>query len=334
VCENTIGSHLCGPFSIRNTLVALNGYPNKTGPGTNVTVNSLLGGTWVEWTINHGNMTITDITYHQVVSPFLTRSCLEFEVMDVSPPSDIYSRIRCRMAAGHGQSFQFTIHFCSDTRCNSTRGTDLVSYPPPEPIAGTLRLVDDGIIDGQGAPNVVAPDLNQHLIAFDGRNILNDSNLLSIWFGPFYRLHLFECDLIDELSTDYRVVCRTEPGAYGSGMRFTLIQDGYRVIASDTFSFPTSTPVIISVSGCDPDPDSVNATINCPTLGGNMITIHGHNFLEPVSAFVNGQSCIIDTHPVASTMVRCTMPVGAGFEQSVVYALLAIRIACFFIRFP
>jgi hypothetical protein len=327
-CENTIGSHYCGPFSIPNTLTVIDGAysVNTTGPQANVTVNSILGGSWVEWTFNRGNITnITHITYKQISTPYVSRQCLQFSIHEMDPiPSDIYARMRCQLEAGHGQYLTFTIHFCTATQCNSSHGTDTVSYPPPSATDGTLRLIPtvDSPLDGSGANNVVAPNLDQQMVAFDGHNFVNDSSVLIIWFGPFYKLRLYQCSVIPEMSTDYRVVCLTEADAYGSGMRFTLLQDGYELLTTDTFSFPTSAPLVTIVSGCDPDPSNVNGTFNCPTTGGTTLTIWGENFLEPVTAFVNGATCVIGTHPVASNYFTCVMPPGAGFEQSVTIASL------------
>lgn len=82
------------------------------------------------------------------------------------------------------------------------------------------------------------------------------------------------------------------------------------VFCLSTAGYPTNQPVVFGVSGCDQQ--NANKTAGCPTAGGVRawafpcvvrlssssrliagvwLTVRGKNFIPPVSATINGQSC-------------------------------------------
>jgi hypothetical protein len=122
-----------------------------------------------------------------------------------------------------------------------------------------------------------------------------------------------------------------------SDLQFTLVAKGYTVVSSDKLSedlhhhcsllmliahrcfllagYPTNQPQVYGVSGCITQ--TGNKTSNCPTAGGKWLTLTGKNFIAPVSATVNGQSCS-PTRNVITSKFECLLPESAGFDQAVV----------------
>jgi hypothetical protein len=90
---------------------------------------------------------------------------------------------------------------------------------------------------------------------------------------------------------------------------FTVTVGGQQSEGTDSITFPV-TPSIDRVSGCT---DVANATTNCPTAGGTVITLYGRNFVRSstsaLTTTVGGVDCAGAT-PVdgtGSTQMTCTL---------------------------
>ena len=60
-----------------------------------------------------------------------------------------------------------------------------------------------------------------------------------------------------------------------------------------------------------------NATINCPTLGGVLLSIFGQNFGQDGLAITIGENDCNNPTFVTETLVTCVLPQGAGSELDV-----------------
>jgi hypothetical protein len=92
----------------------------------------------------------------------------------------------------------------------------------------------------------------------------------------------YSCALDVQKLTGTNVVCNLYPSATGVNMALSVNVGGWVVTSVDTINYPTTFPVIYSVSGCTPQP--VNRTVDCTTSGGVDITLIGRNFLGQVGA--------------------------------------------------
>src|SRR5688500_4962789 len=54
----------------------------------------------------------------------------------------------------------------------------------------------------------------------------------------------------------------------------------------------------------------------CPTSGGTLLALRGTAFIVPVSVFIEGNECPMVS--ASSTLLYCSLPVGAGFDASVI----------------
>lgn len=136
-----------------------------------------------------------------------------------------------------------------------------------------------------------------------------------------------------------------------------MIVDGEAATGTDVLNHPQDSPVILvcvligvgldpcrihssllgmqSVTGCSPG--GLNATAQCPTEGGRLITIVGDNFKVPATVTINGEACtgaiVTNSHTIkwfaarlrsllADQLTLCcsSLPEGAGLEQAVVVA--------------
>jgi hypothetical protein len=62
------------------------------------------------------------------------------------------------------------------------------------------------------------------IFSLNSLNLLaTHSSLLSIIFGPYYRLQLYGCTLVPELSTDTRCVCSTDE-AFSDDLYLSMLQ--------------------------------------------------------------------------------------------------------------
>jgi hypothetical protein len=121
-----------------------------------------------------------------------------------------------------------------------------------------LRLITDtNVLDGVGSTSLTLPSNNAgYLIAWDGTNFLMDRYLLesgnlfdsvfycmhvvystavcvgendsiysstTVIFGPYYRVQLYSCTILPELSSDTRIVCSTDAG-FTSGLIISMLQ--------------------------------------------------------------------------------------------------------------
>jgi hypothetical protein len=86
-------------------------------------------------------------------------------------------------------------------------------------------------------------------VLLDGANFLNDSTLVRVTFGDGVSAP-FACELNTALTTEHTLVCTTQLGAQGLGLRFTIDVAGQRVTGSDSLNFPREQPIISSIHGC------------------------------------------------------------------------------------
>ncbi|GMH94182.1 hypothetical protein TrST_g4037 [Triparma strigata] len=134
------------------------------------------------------------------------------------------------------------------------------------------------------------------------------------------------CPTIADLTNSTHVACVTPEGV---GEELAVVASS----SSSSFTLQKSwnyhRPSIIKVSGCtnfasasisstssvDYGASSVNSTVNCPTTGGNTLTIEGADFGSlgtPVSVTVADEPCKNPTLTEAHTKITCELPSGTG----------------------
>jgi len=186
----------------------------------------------------------------------------------------------------------------------------LLSYPPPTILPNTLRLYGQT----NGSNLITAPDLSfSFLLTFDGTNFFYDPAAMIITYGPGV------CTLRD-LTTSTSIVCATgvmPTISEGNSYNFTVNAGGQSISGSDQIAYPSSSPRITGVTGCD------SGFTDCPTDGNIVITITGVNLNGTGRTVSVGSSlCVLTiTQPVSPTQLTCTLPAGVGQNIDILLAV-------------
>jgi hypothetical protein len=114
------------------------------------------------------------------------------------------------------------------------------------------------------------------------------------------------------------VVCGIPEGAGAATVRVTVAGQ-----SSGTLAFEYAVPEVTRILGCDPSPSSPFAVVECPIVGGDVITVAGSNFGSDLTASasveVGGLPCTNVTHTVPHLNLTCRLPtrLEGGFELTV-----------------
>ncbi|GMH86050.1 hypothetical protein TL16_g10421 [Triparma laevis f. inornata] len=136
------------------------------------------------------------------------------------------------------------------------------------------------------------------------------------------------CPTIADLTNSTHVACVTPPGV-GNSLPIIVSSSSSSFTLQKAWSY--NRPSITKVSGCtkfssasisssstidysDSNPQ-LNQTVNCPTTGGNLLTIYGADFgptSTPIAVTVADEPCTNPTLTVAHSQITCELPFGTG----------------------
>jgi len=180
-------------------------------------------------------------------------------------------------------------------------------YPPPALMPNSLRLFGEST----GSAHVVGRSTNRNMVVMFGLNLLEGAPVGSttVTYGLRGEEDMFPCDITRATATATSLQCEMQSGNMVD-LYYRVTVSGQTTVSTDRFSFPIET-MISSVRGCPGIGSEVWGTAQCPTVGGShILTIAGDGFLDPVSAYVNGEECTVQT--LTRTEVTCTLPPGSG----------------------
>lgn len=194
-------------------------------------------------------------------------------------------------------------------------GATSLCFPPASVTASTLRF--DG--SNSSSNDLVASNSISELIVFSGNNLVNPSRLTDtlVTYGPASELDRYTCALATS-STTSNVACFTADGSAGTSLMFAITVGGIDIPNPFTFRVPT-TPSIFNVTvesnaACKQGPQGV---VDCPTHGGDIVTIIGASLLPPLVVFFDGQACA-NLRILNLTKATCRLPAGTGKNRPVV----------------
>lgn len=240
-----------------------------------------------------------------------------------SAVSDGYLTATCRTSAGVGQNLNLSLTFNSSATGGSVQvpSPDFLSYPLPVIFPNTSRFFDQ---PGAWTNALISPTSDAVKIAFSVANVVPESPLLRVYYGPTTLPRQRECTLSREESNSSTIVCLTaatttySPTPY----QWTVAVGDASVRGTDTFNLLATFPRIIGVNatGCAVGSSGVFA---CPPLGSVpgapvTLTVFGENFgSSPTNlrVVIDGAACALLFR--SSDTVMCSLPAGAGFNRSV-----------------
>jgi hypothetical protein len=131
--------------------------------------------------------------------------------------NDTYSTMECELPFAYAQNVSFHMYLISNngslvslpTNSSYSRINDIFSYPVPTITPVTLRLSRFPSSDGV-AKLVAATNYLQESLSFDGQYFVNDSQLLSIYYGPVTEPTQFQCMMDESKTTSTTITCTTE----------------------------------------------------------------------------------------------------------------------------
>lgn len=146
-----------------------------------------------------------------------------------SAVSDGYLTATCRTSAGVGQNLNLSLTFNSTATGGPVQvpSPDFLSYPLPVIFPNTSRFFDQ---PGAWTNALIAPTSDAVKIAFSIANVVPESPLLRVYYGPTTLPRQKECTLSREESNSSTIVCLTaatttySPTPWRLGMRVSAGQ--------------------------------------------------------------------------------------------------------------
>jgi hypothetical protein len=188
--------------------------------------------------------------------------------------------------------------------------TETFSYPAPSILPGSLQ--------GPGASpstyyTLTAPVTDGNVrVLFSGNNLYFDPKLVRAFYGPANNRFRYECAVDQFSSSTTAISCALAINTIGIRNTFTVSVFGVNATGTDLLH-GQFTPSINLISGC--------AVAGCNTSGGQILTIGGDFFIEPVQVSVGGVACTSpswDNSVAGSHKVNCTLAAGVGVGLPVV----------------
>lgn len=349
-CINTLGSFICTPFIIGNSLSV----PSASGILTsdrNVELTGVKGSLRLDFSYFKGLGTIdpgisavnfynpyypepTTLWTQDVGIVFVGQSLNTSETGSVLGSIPIM-RATTYVPPGQGQNLFLQLRFCyrlspeNAIGCNVTRilADDTlinygyrVSYPIPIISPASLFSIT---YNTDPAPAYVGMDKQGELMALTITHLYLDMpSHTALYYGEVstrYK-HWIPIDFDHSISRNVGgfpavLVFKMPDDLKEADGVFTLVMlNQTHVTSTDTYSYPQE-PFIEVVSGCSGFDPNTNSTFDCPTAGDVTLTVAGTGFLAPLSFFVNGRLCPLIHR--SNTRFNCTLPPGTGSGLSV-----------------
>jgi len=293
-----------GPVIFPQTLVL------GTTPGSNpsgsvqLTSDPLVSGTPVDVTFSGKNFGSVEgdvtITYGLVGKDPIYSCPLINGSLTSSSGTDSVS---CQVGAGVGQDLVFTIKVGFLV---SPQGTDTLTYMKPVIVPTTIR----DALDGTKADTYTGLYSSGDTIYFDAEHVGNDWSVVSVTYASASNPTPQQCISVQltPYATYTTIRCTTQTGT-GSGYHFTITALSHPSDpGTDTYNYVVP-PTIESVSGCS---DVENTTVDCSTLGGELLTIIGTNFGASAVAIRIGSTPCLTPQYIDPTKMTCVAPAGSG----------------------
>jgi hypothetical protein len=223
------------------------------------------------------------------------------------------STLECDMQTGTGRDLVFQVKVGDQY---SIEGIDMVNYPRPVIRPTSIRLSDETV---PGEDRVVGVASEGDVVIFDVDYLgsTESLSLLSVKYGPVDGIKDQVCSPVTTgtYGGHTYIQCTTSPG-FGSLFVFEVTANGQTSAPGTDYYSYVQSPVVYSVSGCASDAN--NATFDCPTTGGTIITVKGDNFgYLGLGVRIGTRSCIGVTF-ISVFELTCTVPAGTGSPTSVV----------------
>ena len=312
-----------GPVLLAGTLTALtSGSVTTSSGGINAVsaADPTLTNTTVTFqgTALSANLSTLSISYGPQGSAVKPFACIPVAAALLNGTSKLYA-VNCTLTVGVGANLTFVIGVGQLT---SAEGVDLLSYPPPSIVLNTIRLY--GQAAAHSAPGSKNPG---DQVLFDVAAVGTSSAWLSVLFGqaggpvPLPNA-CTGVSLSQNASTAVWTVSCFMPQGLGSNATSYIFQllalNAYSVVSpgQDYYTYPVS-PVVQSVSGCAAQ--SGNATLGCPTYGGEYVIINGTSFSTAASdmSVRIGSSPCVDIVALSHSELLCLLEPGSGVQQPV-----------------
>ncbi len=311
-CFNLVDGPLCAPYFLNESLSAFDAISyaplvlSSTQPGNKLTFQI------VPLTLSpQSDVIALEIGVGTVSQPFMY-PCTD--VTAIAPFDLANQTITCTLAAGCGTNMHVSLRLSTYPQFPLLSNTsDVVSFPPPTLIGNSLRSNKTNVARTTDLrPGTVL----SVQIEFDGTNFCPaEPNRTSVYYGPASNPTLRQCTIVASDSSYTTISCTTTAGSSGIGNHLTLTVAGQSVVSTDTITFPV-VPVILRASGCV---DVGNTTTRCSTEGGEVLTLFGENFVNPIQALsIGGVSCnSITASTDSNTRVQCVVPPGTGTDRAI-----------------
>jgi hypothetical protein len=252
-CLNTVGSYWCAPTIVPRSLAIASGAQVVGGI---IILQNTRGGQGLSYMITNTNIPIKSVTYSNGA---INLGCLSWSTQVYNATHSI---ITCTIASGVGTNFRYSMSVCINTTLcitsTDSNVADVFSYPAPGLTASTLRFYG-----GTPSDHILITTLTA-TISFDGYNLVNDSSLITVTYGPPATPNAYHCTIDPLRTNDGTITCNTDPTAYGINMHFTVVLAGVTLVGTDTLEYLIQ-PRVYAILGCDQD--GLQA-VNCPTPGG------------------------------------------------------------------
>lgn len=259
-CFGTIKGPFCLPVILPNSLTAIS--PVAQGPTNTLTLNGTRGGETIQFTIDLGNISVSNVSSMLYARPpTFSYSCTHLSFLAVpSFPHRLY--VRCVTAVGVGRNLRFFASGCvsASIGCFSINGSDSLTYPLPSFKPHTLRLA--GAPTANYTSTLVLSSSLSTQVSLDGTNFVANSAQMSVTYG-LVRFSLcllvnlfccmlllqsgFQCSLVSSKTSYGTLTCATTDFAQGSGLHFYVTVDGQTVTSADVLSYPSTAPVVRSI---------------------------------------------------------------------------------------
>ncbi len=317
-CYNLEGSYICGAY-IRpgSNLTVPNG--EITQSLNPLVLGSTNPGTRLQLSLVLRNQTLDTIRLSagDDSNPFLY-PCVS--VVPLSPETSTNPNnytVVCTLPPGCGTGYRVYLRAADLTLFDSygiaSRTNQTFSFPAPTFTPNTRSNLTNLLPTTDLQPKTV----NSVRIEFSGTNFCpNELGRMSVRYGPASSPQMFSCLIVTgaPVPTTYTTIaCRTSDFSVGIGDRLTLDVAGQTAVSDDTLTFPTL-PVVDRASGCV---DVGNTTTGCTTEGGQILTLYGSNFVNPLDIYIGGVRCADAVSTLGNMRATCTIPVGAGAEKPI-----------------
>ena len=341
-CMNTIGSYICSPFIVPDSIHS----PNATLSNGNLLLTSAAGDQYFTFDLFPGRGTdnpLHDMSFTNALG--LAYHCAELSWLPsprtypAGPDGLAVLEVTCRVEPGQGKELLMNIHYCVkldpyDAQADCTfvntqvfsgaNNNYKLQYPLPVFVPGTLFSITQR---SAATTNYVALTMQGETMAMTVDHLyLERLDLVTLTFGPSNDVARYDLTTsIRELlapGSAYRatypgmIVFTTTPDVLDVDMQFKLTIADQAAVSTDSFSYPRQ-PIVNDVRGCATYDAATGSTSDCSTEGGDILTVTGEAFLKPLYVNILGRPCELLEHSNERFTCRASFGTGRGLTLGV-----------------